>query len=66
MSLWLVLIITMAWFAICAFAVSLCMMAARGDRVDAARLKLVPADRHTERRPLRLHRKSPARSNAAR
>gem|GEM_PF-4141185 len=44
MSLWLLLTIPALWLAICATAVALCVMAARGDRGNAARLRAVPVD----------------------
>jgi hypothetical protein len=70
MTLWLLLTLTTLWLALCTVAVSLCVMAARGDRVQAVGLRAVP-DRHSERRPLRLRRPreawtSPARSDVTR
>lgn len=55
MTLWLLLTIAAVWLALCAVAVALCAAAGRADRVTAVKLRAVP-DRHTERRPLRLHR----------
>ncbi|HTN24159.1 MAG TPA: hypothetical protein VL120_09255 [Solirubrobacteraceae bacterium] len=49
MTLWLLLTIAAVWLGLCALAVSLCVMAGRGNHVTATQLRVVP-DRHTTRR----------------
>ena len=63
-SILLLLIIVAIWVALCAFAVSLCVLAARADRATAATLPIAP-DRHTLR-SRRASRMPAVRSNVTR
>jgi hypothetical protein len=50
MMLWLILTLAAIWLVLCAMAVVLCVAAARGDREESARLRLVSALRAGHKR----------------
>jgi hypothetical protein len=67
MMLWLILTLAAIWLVLCAMAVVLCVAAARGDREESARLRLMSALRvgHKRRGPRDRSRGAFARMSRA-